>query len=382
VKKHLAHLAKLYPTWGVKYYKMDGLWTGTATELMYINDGYKDDNMSNVAPFHDPLKTQIEAYRDGMKLLRESAGEDIFFSGCSVSQNMRSFGASFGLVDAMRVGPDINHDKQGIRTGPIRAARLYFLNGRVWWNDPDPTMVRAKRRKGGVTLDAARLTTSFTALSGQFFLVSDWLPDLPPRRLEILKRAMASHDAVARPVDYFDSALAKTWLVTDDKRGVQRNVIGLLNWEKKRQTIGETLARTGLDPARSYYAFDFWDNKLLPDIKDAYSYSLPPESCKVIAVRAAEGRPVLLSTSRHVTQGIVDVVEEKWDGKTLAGVSRLIANDPYELRIRVPRGWKFDKAGVPAVEAPGLVRVTLKSPRTEEVEWWVRFRKAQQEEED
>ena len=72
VQKHLASIAKLYRDWGVKYYKMDGSWTGTATEQIYINDGYKDDNMSNVAPFHDPSKTQIEAYRDGWKLLHRT----------------------------------------------------------------------------------------------------------------------------------------------------------------------------------------------------------------------------------------------------------------------------------------------------------------------
>ncbi|MFA6293409.1 MAG: hypothetical protein WC637_16610, partial [Victivallales bacterium] len=251
VKQHLAMLARRFREWGVKYYKMDGLWTGTATELAYINDGYKDDNMSNVAPFRDPSKTQIEAYRDGLKLLRQNAGDDVFFSGCAVSQNMRSFGGSFGLVDAMRIGPDFNHDKLGVKTGPIRASRLYFLNGRVWWNDPDPAKVRAsdsasaadKGANGAVSPGMAQLTTSFSALTGQFFLLSDWLPNLPQERIEILKRTMESHDAVTRPVDYLDNFLPYVWLLTDEKSGVQRNVFGLFNWENKTQTLGTTLLR-------------------------------------------------------------------------------------------------------------------------------------------
>lgn len=382
VQAHLAGIARSYHDWGVRYFKMDGLWTGTATELEYINDGYKDDHMSNVAPFFDPSKTQIEAYRNGLKLLRRSAGDDVFFSGCCVSQNMRSFGGAVGLVDSMRIGPDFNHDHQGIKTGPLRASRLYFLNGRVWWNDPDPTKVRASNAnssadngaKGGVSLDMARLTTSFSALTGQFFLLSDWLPDLPPERIEILKRTMLSHNGTVRPVDYFDRFLPSIWLLTDDKSGVQRNVIGLFNWETNSQSLGATLAKTGLDPAKVYYAFDFWNNMLLPDITNSFAYELRPASCKVVAVRAAEEHPVLLSTSRHVTQGIVDVVDEKWSGNTLSGMSEVIANDPYELRIRVPAGWKFEKSNAPAVESDGLVRVTLQSSETQKIVWEVKFR--------
>ena len=382
VQAHLAGIARSYRKWGVKYFKMDGLWTGTATEIEYINDGYKDDHMTNCAPFHDPSKTQIEAYRDGLKLLRKSAGDDVFFSGCCVSQNMRSFGGAVGLVDSMRIGPDFNHDHQGIKTGPLRASRLYFLNGHVWWNDPDPTKVRASNTngsadfgaKGGVSRDMAQLTTSFSALTGQFFLLSDWVPDLPPERIEILKRTMLSHNATARPVDYFDNFLPSIWLVTDDKTGTRRDVIGLFNWQTNAQTIGASLAKTGLDPAKAYYAFDFWNNTLLPDITNSFAWELPPASCKVVAVRAAEGDPVLLSTSRHVTQGMVDVTDEKWSGNTLSGVSEVIAGDPYELRIRVPAGWKLEQASGPATESDGLVRVALQSGETRPVKWSVTFR--------
>jgi hypothetical protein len=376
VQKHLATIAKLYRSWGVKYYKMDGLWTGTATDLVYGKhdrkfNAYADDDMSNCAPFHDRSKTQIEAYRDGLKLLRKSAGNDVFFSGCCMSQNMRSM-CSMGLLDSMRVGPDYGHDGQGIKTGPIYSSRLYFLNGRTWWNDPDPTRPTAAPH-------SARLSASYTAITGQFFLLSDWLPSLPPDRIEMLKRTMLSHDGVARPVDWFDNPLPYLWLLTDDKTGTRRDVIGLFNWESKPKKLGATLAKTGLDPAKTYHAFDFWDNTLLPDIKGDYAYTLPAASCQIIAVRAAAGHPVLLSTSRHVTQGIVDAERETWDAAsaTLSGAEKLIAGDPCELRLRVPAGWKLDKASAPAVESEGLVRLKLESATSQTVNWSATFRQGQ-----
>ena len=376
VRAHLAELARTHRKWGVRYFKMDGLWTGAVCEQIYINDGYKDDHFGNNKPLHDPSMTNIEAFRSGLKLLRQNAGDDVIFSGCNLAQNMRSI-AAIGLVDFMRVGPDFNHDGQGIKTGPIRASRLYFLNGRVWWNDPDPAKVRTSTRNGSpdpgcagaVSLEQARMTASFAAISGQIFLISDWLPALPSERLEVLKRTMLSHTGTVRPVDYFDNFLPYIWHLESGTR----HVIGLFNWESKPQTLGATLAKTGLDPAKTYYAFDFWKNTLLPDIKDSYAYELPPVSCQVIAVHAAEDHPVLLSTSRHVTQGIVDVKDEKWNGNTLSGTSAVIANDSYELRIRVPAGWKLDKARHPAAESAGLVRVQIEAPTSQNVKWRVSF---------
>src|SRR5262249_54370891 len=156
----------------------------------------------------------------------------------------------------------------------------------------------------------ARLITSWVALSGQFNLNSDWLPGLPGERLNILKRCLPSHHVLARPVDYFDSILPAIWLVTDRSRSVRRDILGLFNWESEAQVIRSDASRAGLEPDRSYHAFDFWSRIALPDFRGAFEFSLPAQSCRVVALRAAEDHPVLVSTSRHVTQGIVDVTNE------------------------------------------------------------------------
>jgi len=77
-----------------------------------------------------------------LKLVREAAGDDIFFLGCNVAQNMRTLGGSFGLLDAMRIGPDNGRNWSAICRGPFSGSNLYFLHGRVWYNDPDPIYVR------------------------------------------------------------------------------------------------------------------------------------------------------------------------------------------------------------------------------------------------
>ena len=67
--------------WGYRFFKMDGLSTGAAVRPQYVNLAYKDDHLGD-AVLHDPDKTNIEAFRSGLKLVREAAGKDVFLLGC------------------------------------------------------------------------------------------------------------------------------------------------------------------------------------------------------------------------------------------------------------------------------------------------------------
>ena len=381
VQDHLTKLVKTIHGWGYNYFKMDGLWTGSATELMYVNDGYVDDHMGNNLPFHNPKKTNVDMLRDGLRLVRQAAGPDVFFSGCNVSQNMRSFGACMGLVDSMRIGPDNGTKWDELIVGPVRGTRLYFLNGRTWWNDPDPSYVRAD-----LPLNEGRFLTSWVALSDSFNLNSDWIPDLPVERLDVMKRTMPYHGATARPVDYFDNDMPRIWHVSDTRQAVRRDVLGFFNWDGKDAVITTSAAKAGLDAAAStWHGFDFWANEPVADFKGELALTVPGRSCRVIAVRADAGHPVLLSTSRHVSQGILEVTDETWnaDTQTLSGVSQVVANDPYELRIAGiedgGKSWKpvsaeADEMTTDLHEGSGIVRVKMNPVSSGAVKWSVKFK--------
>ena len=401
VRDYLSDLVKTIHSWGVNYFKMDGLWTGTATEQIYVNDGYRDDQMGRHAPFHNPKKTNIEAMRDGLMGLRAAAGPDVFFSGCNLSQNMRSLAGSIGLVDSMRIGPDngqgwrdyreeiARNDCGTLITGPVRGTRLYFMHGRLWWNDPDPSYVRPS-----IPLEQAKLITSWVALSGQFYLNSDWIPGLPPERLNLIKRTIPHHGATARPVDYLDSIMPGLWLVSDTRKAVRRDVLGLFNWENSPQPVVCSAVKAGLDSGKSYHAFDFWADAPAPSFRGGFRFEVPAQACRVIAVRAAEGHPVLVSTSRHVTQGMIDVVKEVWDAKarSLSGESQVVAGDRYQLRVAglndAGRSWRLLSAslsdedatsGVTITPAPvvasegGWLRIDLESKTSRSVRWTLQF---------
>ncbi len=328
--------------WGFNYFKLDGLWTGTATEQLYVNNEYKPDDLGE-AIFHDPSLTPIAAYRKGFDIIRKAAGDETFILGCNVSQNMRTLGASFGCVDAMRIGPDNGAKWNNLKAGPWHGTNRYFLNGRVWWNDPDPVYVR-----DSMPLEHAQLIASWVAVSGQLFAFSDWLPTLSDERVEILRRTILPHGLRnARPVDLFSDDMPRIWHLTTrrntprptDVPRTERDVVAFFNWDdKKAATIEATPEWIGLPKAEKYVAFDFWGNKMLPVFSDKLTVEVPPASCLVLAVRPVLDHPIVLSTSRHITQGIVDIMEESWDENsgTLSGVSDVVVGEPYELRIYDP----------------------------------------------
>ena len=384
-REYLAGIVKrMAHDWGYTYFKMDGMWVGSATKLTYVNNAYVEDDIGE-AVFHNPDKTNIEAYRDGIKLVREVAGDDVFFLGCCVSQNMRSFGAAFGLVDAMRIGPDNGSSWGSLKRGPWHGSNRYFLHGRVWYNDPDPVYVRSQ-----MPIQHARLICSWVALSGQLNVSSEWLPGLPADRLDILKRTLPSHGMLPRPVDLFEEDIPRVWLLTD-MRKARRDVIGLFNWDEKAPAVIEcSLAKLGL-PSGRYVGFDYWANAFLPPFERTLKVTVPPASCRVLSVCASKDTPRVASTSRHITQGVVDLVEEKWDGgkATLSGVSRVVADDDYELRIAVQPGeqsWEAmavtsapedAKAGVSASLSQNgpRIRAVIQSPLSRDVRWSVTFRR-------
>jgi len=383
---YLGEEIKRIKDWGYRYFKMDGLHSGTGTRQTYANMWYTEDDFPE-AFLSDPYKTNIEAHRDGLKMVREVAGKDVFILGCASPQNMRSYGGSFGLVDAMRIGPDNGGDWGGWLTSPTATTAHYFLNGRIWYNDPDPVYVRTS-----IPLEQARAMCSWQAITGSLTVFSDSLTGLPDERIDILRRIMPTHKAVARPVDLFENDQRRIWLVTDTSKGVRRDVIGLFNWTEDPIKCRYDMAYIGLDPKARYAAYDYWSGETML-IQGKLDLPVPPTSCRILAVRPLQDHPFLLSTNRHVTQGMVDVLEEKWaggkdGGNKLSGRSLVVANDPYELRI-VDRGFGFewpiyqmavsaaDEAAAVKIERVsqegGLARVRITSPTNREVAWTVTF---------
>ena len=140
----------------------------------------------------------------------------------------------------------------------------------------------------------------------------------------------------------------------------------------------------GLEPAHGYLVYDLWDDRFLGLHGDRLKVLVRLADCVVLALRAATGVPQLVSTSRHVTQGGVDLLELHWDGAAneLTGTSRVVENDEYAATVYVPHDYEFmgteaDIAGVQARHVtPSTVRLTLQSLTSKPVRWKLKFNRA------
>ena len=83
----------------------------------------------------------VDAYRHGLRVIREAIGPESYLLGCGAP-----ILPSVGLVDAMRVGPDISHryepkdgdmSQPAQRTAALNSRWRAWQHGRFWTNDSD-----------------------------------------------------------------------------------------------------------------------------------------------------------------------------------------------------------------------------------------------------
>jgi alpha-galactosidase len=129
--EHLGGVLSTMRGWGISYFKIDFCYAGAY-------EGARHEGMSGV-----------EAYRHGLRVIRDAIGPDAFLVGCGAP-----ILPSVGLVDAMRVGPDIaatwepagavpeHPSLPSQRNAARNVVARAWQHGRFWVNDPDCLMLR------------------------------------------------------------------------------------------------------------------------------------------------------------------------------------------------------------------------------------------------
>ena len=166
--------------------------------------------------------------------------------------------------------------------------------------------------------------------------------------------------------------------------GREYDVVGVFNFDESKSTSSYLAWKDlGLPEDRPVHVFDFWNKEYLGAWEKGISVDLGPTSTRVLTLMPATDQIQLVSTSRHITQGWVDLISHSIRGSRYSGKSRLIKNDPYNLRFVFPRGKNFavksaTAGGLPVriVNHQGWAEVEITSPKTTEVSWEVRFETA------
>ena len=223
--------------WGYGYLKLDALSFAACS--------------ASLAGYHQPGTTAAANLRRGLEIIRDEAGGKTFILGCTCH-----FGPAIGLVDAMRVGPDV---KEVWAAGPNpsvkHAMRLTlqrnWMHNRWWVNDPDCLIVRETDTE--LTEAEVRFLATGIALSGGMVVASDDLPKLNAARRDMALRLFPPPGVAADPVGARDGPVPSTWR---SDLGGGRSLVGVLNWsDTARWVASSEILRPG------EIAFDVWNGR-------------------------------------------------------------------------------------------------------------------------
>jgi alpha-galactosidase len=315
VQEHLQRLIeRVVHEWGYSYLKLDFLYTAALPGRR-----------------HDPTLTRAQAYRQALRIIRETAGEETFLSGCGAP-----LGPSVGLVDAMRIGPDTapewyprlgcsggwspfhrflrsNFSLPSMRNSLHNVMTRAWTHGRWWINDPDALQVRDKHGRLGsttsLTEDMIIAQATLVGLSSGMCLLSDDLSGLSPGRREIAAALLPPLIEGMDVLDLFSSEMPRTVIAPVSRPWGHWRLLGLFNWDAKpvQRVLPQSLL--DIDRRREYHVVDFWNRRYIrfnpadggPPGKP--SFVLPAYGGVLLGVRPIEQGPHLVATTFHISQG-------------------------------------------------------------------------------
>ena len=345
------------------------MWQRMAKDgLVGIKFDYPESAWIPTGGFHDESHTTTTAYRKVFELAREGLGEQAFIH----ERNLGEYGTPMldvtaGIVDLQRVWDDSSHfepemaSRMGLRWYKNRSVFGYYPDGKSF-KGMDTDARRTMLTLVGLLSGRLELGTSFGRMT------ADEQRDLT--RLYPLLPGTRSF----RPTDMLAAAPAdpSVYLYTNDIDSAQLVLTNNFN-EPRTITVPVSgdqadTGSLGLDPAATYYLHDFWNDEFLGEIpgSDSVSRPLKPQQSLVYSLRRKLDQPQVLSTNRHIMQGLLDTVA--WDPATLTltGTTRVVAGEPAVLTLAANG---YQHADPTATRDGDLVKLTLSSKTTTDVKW-------------
>lgn len=166
--EHLEAVFATFAALGIDYHKLDFMYAGALP-------GRRREDV-----------TPLAAYREGLRIIRLGAGEGATLVGCGAPLL-----PSIGLVDAMRVGPDVlgepgrgADDTRAAINKALQATQARaWMNGRLWVNDPDCLVVRPE-------IPERETWAAHVTAYGGLVVSSDRLDKLDECGIELTRNAM------------------------------------------------------------------------------------------------------------------------------------------------------------------------------------------------
>jgi len=369
---------------GWDYVKIDG--TGDLLRA------YQDKQCADFFKSHPT--TPEQSLRVWDIVAREELGRDVYILACHTVWNARHV---IGLVDGARLSND------GFQ--PRTLAQYNFMEGVVWRNDPDhcdvmgtwlmdtDAMMPVFALKAPVPVRAI-IRPAICAMSGTVLMVSDKAEVYEKdANIEGMKRSAPVLFTVPGQLYGLGRRTVPWWLQEIDRPFDHWSVLARFQWGEKEKTKHVyhfkgaprqevKFADLGLPDDREHLVFEFWNQKFLGKFKGSFTAPAMDKNTgmHVFAIREARSHPWIISTTRHISQGGVSLLDERWDNdnKVLSGKSAVVVGDPYVMSVHLPEGYRLHSAEVTGEKVSTKARghtatVGITTAASKTVEWRIRF---------
>jgi len=351
---------------GFRYVMTDFMWWGAWTQKRF-----------------DPSMTAVESYLHGLEAMRSGYGKDTYWLHCGAL-----LGPAMGLCDGMRISGDSHGD--AIFSYESAATR-WFYNRRVWLNDPDAIVCRRYGEAKGV--EWSRAWMSWMALSGSVLTYGDTFDDLPTDYLDLYRRVLPPLPVAGRPLDIWENEPYLLWGMDPGPVDGAYTLFGVFELQGKRPgqkitlNLDEIAARsrsweqTPKESPAAWLLWNFWEQRLIKVAGAMLTIPVPSRSCGVYSLRPDLGRPQMIGTSGHFSQGTLETRNLKWDARRgrFTGKVRGNGGDPTTLFFHVPAGMKcvsssiaYSRVESKTVE-PDVLALEVPAVRDDPVSFELRF---------
>jgi alpha-galactosidase len=331
----------------------------------------------------DPTLTAVESYNRGLAAMRRGYGKDTYWLHCGAL-----LGPAMGFCDGMRISGD-SHG--GEMFSYDSAATRWFYNWRVWINDPDAIVCRRYGEAKGV--EWSRSWMSWMALAGNVLTYGDTFDDLPAEYLDVYKKILPPLPVAGRPLDLLENEPYLLWGMDPGVADGAYTLFGVFELQGKRAgqkirlNLDEVAARsrswdqTPKESPATWLLWDFWMQKLTKVDGSSLAIPIPSKSCTVFSLRADLGRPQLLGTSGHFSQGKLETQNITWipNQGTLVGRVRGNGGEPTTLFFHVPAGMTCKAASLgydpvsPKIVEPGVLSLEVPAVREDTIPFTLQF---------
>lgn len=310
--------------WGYKAVKFDTIPIAFSRHEMY------HDNM------YDPSLTTYDAYRRMITKVRNELGKDMYMLSCSGSTNSSVLWAS-DIFESARIGEDIFTWDEYLYNIK-RIADFYPLHNIQIYVDPDNVVMRDEFSD----YEQAKSRVAIVSLLGLPMTFGDEFSALTDDKIKLIKKSLPVMDI--HPADLCIPNTNEKKLLINlaiDKEFEKYHVAGTFNLTDKlcTQTI-DIVKDLHLNDTK-YIVYDFYRDTLIEINDNNISLDFVPYECRILALRQFTGKPQLISTSRHITQGAAEITDMKISETQIEITSSLVNGDPYTVTFYVPTGYSL-----------------------------------------